>query len=211
MYANAFVRAFMRVPIKSVAGKNETKLNQRDNNWMHIEQSYEKPTEIIFFFNSVLSPSMAANPRTQKLEIERARSHTHGEHRKKSEKMKKKCWHSLDFSTTKLSVRCINCLLLRLLLVFGRFFFGDSIVTKFSSYRTKCILVCVDGSGDTSNFQLYEFSLCLCVSVCLCLCRWCLRQSTEHRTMPRCVRGWNGKCHLRHTEKPKRKWERMVL
>lgn len=52
MHANAFVRAFMRVPIKSVANKNETKLNQRDNNWMHkhIEQSYEKPTEIIFFF-----------------------------------------------------------------------------------------------------------------------------------------------------------------
>lgn len=52
MHANAFVRAFMRVPIKSVANKNETKLNQRDNNWMHkhIEQSYEKPTGIIFFF-----------------------------------------------------------------------------------------------------------------------------------------------------------------
>lgn len=79
MHANAFVRAFMRVPIKSVANKNETKLNQRDNNWMHkhIEQSYEKPTGIIFFFYSLFLFFDIANPCTRKLELERPRIYIH--------------------------------------------------------------------------------------------------------------------------------------
>lgn len=186
MHANAFVRAFMRVPIKSVANKNETKLNQRDNNWMHkqSEQSYEKPTEIIFFSFSFFLFFDIANPCTRKLELERPRIYIHIHihiHVHQTKKVKKKCWHSLDFLTTKLSVCCINCLLLRLLLAFARFFLEGCIFTKWClPYRTKYIFLFQSMVAAAAAIHpIFNYMNC----VMSLYVGWYLRQSTEHRTM----------------------------